>query len=223
MRTTGVSSPMVPHVNASSAAWNSASEMRRSTTVMPREAASFMSVSRVMPGRQWSAWGVRSSPALTMKMFMELVSETNPSRSSMIASAAFAWLACIFGRMLLIRLLWWIFESTHWGGLRRLAAVMSETPASLSKVATPTTGFHSARTMSVQPYTLKAGFIDDVVFSPRVSVRRMCTPSRMPLAARVWKMASRTCSRVCTFLKSMARAESCRRRRCRSSLKTLPR
>lgn len=38
------------------------------------------------------------------------------------------------------------------------------------------------------------GFMDEVVFRPRDSVSRTCTPSRMPLAARVVKSARRTSS-----------------------------
>ena len=36
--------------------------------------------------------------------------------------------ASILARMLLIRLLWWIFESTHCGGLRRMAEVIKRMP-----------------------------------------------------------------------------------------------
>lgn len=109
-----------------------------------------------------------------------------------------------------MRLLWWIFESTQCGVLRRPAAVTSETPLELSYVVAPTTGFHSASTMRVVPRTLNAGFIDDVVFSPRESVRRMCAPSRMLLAASVANTAARTSAGECVRARSkpMARAES---------------
>ena len=53
--------------------------------------------------------------------------------------------------------------------------------------------------MRLQPKTLKAGFMDEVSFGPRVRVRRMCTPSVMLLAARVLKMACLMNARDGTF------------------------
>ena len=48
--------------------------------------------------------------------------------------------------MLLIRLLWWIFESMHCGLLRRTDEVINRMPA-----WSYTSDFHSASTISVQP------------------------------------------------------------------------
>ena len=70
------------------------------------------------------------------------------------------------------------------------------------------TGFHSASTIRVHPYTLKLGFMLLVVFSPRVSVRRICVASRMPFAASVANTARNISSFVCTFLKARALADA---------------
>ena len=48
------------------------------------------------------------------------------------ASSYYIFYLPTLARMLLMRLLWWILESTHMGGFRRLAAVTSLMPASLS-------------------------------------------------------------------------------------------
>ena len=53
--------------------------------------------------------------------------------------------------------------------------------------------------MRLQPKTLKAGFMEDVSLAPRERVSRICTPSRMALAARVLKMACLINSRDGTF------------------------
>ena len=39
-------------------------------------------------------------------------------------------------------------------------------PLVLSYVVAPSVGFHSARTISVVPYTLNLGFMEEVYFSP---------------------------------------------------------
>ena len=74
----------------------------------------------MIPGRQLSAWGVSNVPFLTTKTLVAFVSDTKPFRSSMSASSTPARLASIFAKMLLIKLLWWIFESMHCGLLRRI-------------------------------------------------------------------------------------------------------
>ncbi len=101
--------------------------------------------------------------------------------------------------------------------LRRVDAVMTRIP--LSEYAG---GFHSARTISVHPDWLNRGFIPEVIFSPRVSVRRICALSRMPLARSVSKIALRTSSDDGTAENISALAESCKRRRCPSNAATRP-
>lgn len=56
--------------------------------------------------------------------------------------------------------------------------------------------------MRLHPKTLKAGFIDEVSFGPRVKVRRIWTPSVMPFAAKVLKIACLMNARVGTLLKA---------------------
>ena len=133
MLVTGVSSPMVPVVNTSSAAWNSARLTRLTSEGMPNCLASTRTVPRVTPGKQWSPWGVSKTPSSsTMKILVAFVSLTYPSMSSMIASAHPARLAWIFGKMLLIMLLWWILESQVEGEFRRCDAEINEMPLVLS-------------------------------------------------------------------------------------------
>ena len=47
--------------------------------------------------------------------------------------------------------------------------------------------------MSVQPKMFTAGSLEELAFTPRVSVNRTPTPSRMPFAARVLKSARVIC------------------------------
>jgi hypothetical protein len=108
--TTGVSSPIVPVVKTSSAVWNSTKEILRSITgprleicrtrsiticrVMPRGTKDISSEAKTKePGRQESGEGVATTPLLIIKMFVAFVSETNPSMSSIRASATPEWLA----------------------------------------------------------------------------------------------------------------------------------
>jgi len=85
-----------------------------------------------------------------------------------------------------------------------LAEVTMRTPAALSY----TGFFHSASTMRVQPFWLRRGSMPDVIFSPRVRVRRTWLSPRIPLASRVLKSAERTSSRVGTLAKAIAWAEA---------------
>ena len=127
----------------------------------------------------------------------------------MSASSTPARFASIFARMLLIRLLWWIFESTHWGLLRRTAAVINRMPA-----WSYTSDFHSASTISVQPDWFQCGLMPDVTFSPRVSVNRTWASSDIPLARSVSNTALRTADLGGTPAKHIAWADAIRRSRC---------
>ena len=198
--TTGVNSPIVPVVKTSWALWNSANEIRRTSVRICNSSANSNTALRVIPGKQWSAWGVKSVPcSSTINKFVAFVSLTYPSISNIMASATPAKLACSLGNILLIKLLWCIFESTQDGGLRRCDAVMRDIPVVLSYVVTPWTGFHSGNIMRVVPYTLKFGFILDVHFSPRVNVNRICAPSLILFTASTWKIASVICSLECMY------------------------
>ena len=72
-----------------------------------------------------------------------------PSKSSIMASAHPARFAWILGNILLMRLLWWIFESTVEGEFLRWEAEMREIPDVLSYVVAPSVGFHSGKIISV--------------------------------------------------------------------------
>ena len=61
-----------------------------------------------------------------------------------------------------------------------------------------------------------------VYFTPRVSVSRMCTPSRIRFAARVRRISSTISASEGISSKASARAEERRRARCSSSLKIRP-
>lgn len=86
--------------------------------------------------------------------------------------------------------MWWIFESSVAGELRRTDDVISRIPS-----APYTGGFHSASTIRQHPARLFAADMPDVTLGPRVSVSRACAPSYMPFAVKVSTTALRTCSR----------------------------
>mmetsp|Transcript_6957 Transcript_6957/g.21727 ORF Transcript_6957/g.21727 Transcript_6957/m.21727 type:complete len:241 (-) Transcript_6957:675-1397(-) len=144
--------------------------------------------------------------------------------SSISASSAPAMLAWILARMLLSRLLWWILESRQAGPWRLMAEVMRRWAAAgpTGRPAQSTSGFHSGSTSRHGPLWLLVGDMPLVPFSPRVSVSRTCTPSRMPFARSVAKTASRTSSSSGSSSNMSARAESSRRRTCWSSANTRP-
>mmetsp|Transcript_109177 Transcript_109177/g.189174 ORF Transcript_109177/g.189174 Transcript_109177/m.189174 type:complete len:316 (+) Transcript_109177:428-1375(+) len=220
--TTGEMPPIVPVVKASSAVQTSVSESRASLQVTPAIWVTFsMTILRVMPGRQESANGVSTTPPRTMKKFMALVSEAKPSRSSMSASSAPAWSAWILARILLMMLLWWILESRHEGVFRRMAEVISRSPAALFATL-ECSPFHSANTMRHGPDWLFLGLMPDVTFSPRVNVRRHSAPSRIPLACSVSMTARTTTSRAGTRSNNRALAEANKRSRCSCRAKIFP-
>lgn len=73
------------------------------------------------------------------------------------------------------------------------------------------------------PKMLKLGFMLEVVFLPRVSVTRACAPSRIPLAAKVVKIAVVTSAEDGTDSKASALAESCNLRKCLFKIGCRPR
>ena len=140
-----------------------------------------------------------------------------PRWSSITASSAPATLASILARMDGSRLLWWIFGSRQSGAGRRTLAVISVMPA-----ASYTGSFHSASTISVGPAWLSRGSMPEVTLTPRLSVSRMCTPSRMPFAASVRRICSVISSSEGIRPNARARAEARSLARCSSSRKILP-
>mmetsp|Transcript_3225 Transcript_3225/g.10918 ORF Transcript_3225/g.10918 Transcript_3225/m.10918 type:complete len:255 (-) Transcript_3225:1017-1781(-) len=215
---TGRTPLIVPVVNASSHVYTSAKEMFLSSTSIPSCLATLITLPRVMPGRQLSGRGVRTTWSRTMKKFVALVSDTNPWLSSMSASSTSALLAWILARMLLRRLLWWILLSRNAGEFRRMLELMSRCGLMPDTFLPDESmkGFHSASTMRHESAWLFLGLIPDVTFSPLVSVSRMCVSLRMPLAWRVSKTARLISSFSGTCSNSRACAESCSRCMCSS-------
>ena len=169
-----------------------------------------------MPPRQLVVVGVCSEPPIRANRLVSFSSATCPFRSSMMAASTPATLASSFARMLLSRLLWWILGSSTSGPMRRMLEVMTAMPRSLSN----TGGFHSARTMSPQPFVFRRGSMPLVIFSPRVSVRRTWVSCVMPLARRVSPRALRMAASSGTPAKARAWAEARRRSRWRESIST---
>ena len=174
-------------------------------------------VARVMPSGQATRRGVRSLPFSTRKTCVALVSAMKPRVSSISASSAPATFASILARIDWSRLLWWIFGSRQSGGKRRTLEVTRLSPA-----FEYTGGLCSASTISVGPCVLSRGSMPEVIFTPRVSVRRMCTPSNMWLASSVRRIWCVIASRAGISVKASAFAEWISRSRCASSLKILP-
>src|SRR5688572_30105265 len=170
-----------------------------------------------MPSGQATVRGVRTRSRSTMKTCVALVSATKPRTSSISASSAPAMLASIFARIDWIRLLWWILGSRQSGAKRLMLAVTSEMPS-----RGYTGGLCSASTMSVGPDVLSRGSMPEVIFTPRVSVRRMWTPSNIAFASsvlRIWPMIS---ARGGIVSNASALADSTNRSRCCSSRKMRP-
>src|SRR5205809_8134215 len=99
----------------------------------------------------------------------------------MIASSARALLASILARMLWIRFAWWIFESITIGGARRTDDVIRRWPPPPPPLVWAG-AFHSASTIKHGPDLLSCGFMPEVTFTPRVSVRHMCASPFILLA-----------------------------------------
>src|SRR5215468_5173151 len=197
---------------------------------MPASAASRRTVARVIPSGHDAVVGVASvppaareaprsqPPANTMKTCVALVSAMKPRWSSITASSAPATFASILARIDGSRLLWWIFGSRQSGAGRRTLAVISVMPA-----ASYTGSLNSASTISVGPATFSRGSMPEVTLTPRVSVSRMCTPSRIPLAARVRRISSTISSSGGTESNASACAERRSLSRCSPSAKIRPR
>mmetsp|Transcript_15864 Transcript_15864/g.36265 ORF Transcript_15864/g.36265 Transcript_15864/m.36265 type:complete len:281 (+) Transcript_15864:287-1129(+) len=187
-----------------------------SSTSSPCCLATLITLPRVMPGRQLSGRGVRTTPSRTMKKLVALVSETKPLLSSMRASSTLALLAWILARMLFSRLLWWILLSRNAGEFLRMLELTSRWGFSPDTRFPDESigGFHSARTMRHEPAWLLVGLIPLVTLSPLVSVSRMCVSSRMSFALSVSKIACAISSFSGTCSNSRARAESCKRCMC---------
>ncbi len=145
------------------------------------------------------------------------VSAMKPRPSSISASSAPAAFAWIFASTEFSRFAWWIFGSSTSGEGRRMLLVNSVSPP-----FEYTGALCSASTISVGPDWLRRGSMPEVTFTPRVSVRRRCTPSFMPFAASVRRISATIFSFEGMSAKARARAEERSRARCSSSAKMRP-
>src|SRR6267378_4137396 len=96
------------------------------------------------------------------------------------------------------------------GELRRICEVISLMPFSLSY----TGGLYSAKTIRQLPFWFKRGSIPEVVFSPRVSVNRICASLKKLFAFKVLKMASRINAEEGISANANVCAEACKRSMC---------
>ena len=85
-----------------------------------------------------------------------------------------------------------------------------------------TGALYSASTIRVGPLWFRRGSIPDVIFTPRVSDRRMCTPSRMPLASSVRRTSSMISSCEGMTANASACADAFSRSRCSARRKMRP-
>src|ERR1700683_1097048 len=184
---------------------------------MPASAASSSTAPLVIPSGHAAADGVPSTPPDTRKTLVALVSATKPRLSSIRASSAPAAFASTLARIEVSRLAWWIFGSRLSGAARRTLEVIRVIPD-----ASYTGALCSGSTISVGPDWFSRGSIPLVIFTPLVSVSRMCTPSVMSLACSVRRISRMISSPEGTESNASALADRRNRAKCSSSRKILP-